>query len=126
MEYLIWLGHESNAKGLWEVWIDDELMLPGVQAVIGAEKLPVIALHKMKKNNDGIEIKFSAPLIEGFTRINLRIFDEEGWDFVRQFKYYDISKAVKDIIPLEFSGRKARFEYRTDFGARTLLYLTLP
>ena len=126
VEHLIWLGHTINAQGSWDVYVNDELRKTGVQAVIGTPKLPVVSLHKMKKGNDGIQIKFSAPLVENFTRINLRIFNLEATDFIHQIKYFDISKSINDTIPLEYSGHQARFEYRTNYGARTLLYITLP
>ena len=125
--YDLWLGSEAQAAGGWSVFIND-VFYTVVDFNMLQPRVPVIALHKMKKQADGsIQLKFSAPAIDGFENIRVRVIEREPvYNMLTNFKVYDISKAVHFTLEPQYSGKELRLEYRVEGGVRTTLYLTLP
>lgn len=133
IEYLLWLGYDKNAEGVWTVKVNGNTIKEEVTIPMNQPKLPVVKIHRLSGTPQGERVIFSAPMVENFDRIRLRVIDPNTSDFVWENQWRQAGRTMSILVPPEFSGYPARFEYRasdvegTCGGCvRTLLYFTLP
>ena len=141
-EYLIWLGHDTNASGTWTAKVDGNVVKAGVTIPMHQPKLPYVKIHRMSPTPNGTRVVFSAPLTVNFTHIRLRVFDSTESSFIWEARFNEAGKTLTIMVPSEVFmndipystfGNSARFEYRasdvegTCGGCvRTVTKFTLP
>ncbi|UCD32432.1 MAG: hypothetical protein JSV38_00565 [Desulfobacterales bacterium] len=133
----LWMGHNIDAKGNWDIIIDDSVVA-NVTPNLNVPVLPVIKIIKMRvKQNGKPLVVFNVPFDEdpANSNVRLRVFTTDPVVIVWQGVYLppyelvtssgEIRQRVRAVVPAKYAGHLARLEYRIP-GARSVLWFRLP